>query len=144
MYKYLSVLLLASMMQLSASDEVATTNVVDGKVYVRPRSVRMMKKGILVRTQDGHFFAPSVAKDETGLYVNQADLVAAPEMARALSKRGRGCGCKKNRALVDGQAAVQTRKHHGRKHHHHNWKNKKSASTSKKEASTPVVVDVTQ
>lgn len=115
MYKYLSVLLLAFMMQLSATDAV------DGKVYVNPKSVRMMKKGILVRTPNGRFFAPSIAKDETGLFVNQAELVAAPEMAKAK----RGCGCRrKNNAPVDGQNQQRRHPHHGHKHHH--WKNQKN------------------
>ena len=137
MYKYLSVFLLASMMQLSASDEVVAAN--DGKVYVKPKSVRMMKKGILVRTKDGRFFAPSVAKDETGLFVNQADLVAAPEMARAK----RGCGCKRKNAPVDGQNQQHHHRHHGQRHHHH-WKHKKSANASNHEVQAPVVAEITQ
>ncbi len=87
MNKYLSLALLASMIQFApgvADEAVAEDAVnVDGKVYVRPRAVRIMKKGIVVHTKDGAFITPSVSRDENGLFVQEADLEQAPaEMAK--------------------------------------------------------------
>ncbi|MBS0634813.1 MAG: hypothetical protein JSR37_05065 [Verrucomicrobia bacterium] len=87
MYKYVSLALLASMMQLSASVAV------DGKVYVKPRQVRIMKNKTIVHTQDGTFVTPTVSRDEQGIFVMQQDLQAAPELANK-KRCGGGCGKK--------------------------------------------------
>ncbi len=91
MYKYLNLVLLGTIAQcahVSADD-------VDGKMYVRPKQVRMMKDKIIVRTQDGVFEAKSVTLDDNGLFVNQKELVAAaPEMVQRNKAFG---GCKRKR-----------------------------------------------
>jgi len=96
MYKYLNLVLLASMAQFANG----SADVVDGKVYVRPRQVRMKKDRILVRTQEGVFEAPHVARDDNGIYVHQHELVAvAPDMAKMRNRsnhRHGGC-CHKKR-----------------------------------------------
>lgn len=99
MNKYLSLALLASMIQFTpgVADEAVNANVAvnaDGKVYVKPRAVRFMKDGIVVHTKDGAFITPSVSRDENGLFVQQADLEQAPA---EMTKR-KGCGrCNKNK-----------------------------------------------
>lgn len=116
MYKYVSLALLASMIQLSG----ASADVVDGKVYVRPRAVRIMKNRTIVHTKDGTFVTPTVSRDEQGLFVMQQDLQAAPELAN--KKRG-GCGgCHKKMWKKQGMKKAWKNKNWKNK----NWKNKKN------------------
>lgn len=63
----------------------------DGKIYVKPRSVRFMKKGIVVHTKDGAFITPSVSRDENGLFVQEKELVQAPAMASKIKRKCGGC-----------------------------------------------------
>ncbi len=118
MYKYLSLALLATMMQLSAD----TATSVDGKMYVRPRAVRVMKKGIVVHTKDGAFIAPTISRDENGLFVQEKDLVKAP----AIAQRKKCGGCKKKWAANGAQNVSRQNKSH--------WKNKKQWKNKYKSA----------
>lgn len=120
MNKYLSLAVLASMMQFAhgAADAVVETPnaEVEGRVYVKPRAVRFMKKGIFVRTKNGTFATPAVSRDEQGLYVIEKDLVQAPEAAA--KKRCGGC---QNKGKWINKANDGSH-HKGRGHHH--WKHK--------------------
>ncbi len=112
MYKYLNLVLLASLAQVAhvSADDV------DGKMYVRPRQVRMMKDRIVVRTDDGVFETQAVLRDENGLFVNQKELVAAP--AELVQKNRAFGGCKKKRFQNN---AKEWKKH---KHRKAAWKQK--------------------
>ena len=106
MKKYVTLVLLGSIMQFAPgySDEAANE---DGKMYVKPRAVRVMKDKIVVFTEDGAFVTPAVQSDENGLFVQQADLVAAPDV-----KRGNCKGCKRGwgRKMGQGQGWKNGRK----------------------------------
>ena len=91
MKKYFTLVLLGSMMQFAPgfADEVANE---DGKIYVKPRAVRIMKDKIVVFTKDGAFLTPSVVRDEKGIFVQEQELEKAPEVAR----KGKCGTCRKN------------------------------------------------
>jgi hypothetical protein len=87
MKKYLSLVMLASMMQMAQGAADETTNS-DERIYVRPRAVRFMKKKTVVFTKDGAFVTPTVSRDEKGLFVQAKDLEKVPEqLSQKIAKR---------------------------------------------------------
>lgn len=91
MNKYLSLALLGTMMQFAQGAAEEAVQNTDGKMYVKPRAVRFMKKGIVVHTKDGAFITPSVSRDENGLFVHEKELVQAPAIANKIKRKCGGC-----------------------------------------------------
>lgn len=117
MNKYLSLALLGALMQFAQGTADEAVQNTDGKIYVKPRAVRFMKKGIVVHTKDGAFITPSVSRDENGLFVQEKELVQAPAIASKLKRKCGGCQKGKGKGI-----------HHARKWHmRKNGQGRKSA-----------------
>ena len=148
MKKYLSLFVFASMLpfvQGSADDaavpaaavqDVAVKDVAnqDGKIYVRPRAVRFMKKEIVVFTKNGVFKTPAGARDENGLFVNASDLQKVEVLAKG-ERKGKGCakGC--------GKGQKKFGKGHnkfGKKHRMMRWKKWGSDQKKRRAENQPI------
>ena len=81
MHKYLSlaIFVLSMPLALLAADDAVEQ---EGKIYVQPRAVRIMKKDIFLHTKDGRFKTHRVCRDRQGIYVLEKDLVKAPSPAK--------------------------------------------------------------
>ena len=135
MKKYLSLVLFASMMQFAqgAADEVANA---DGKIYVRPRAVRLLKRKTVVFTKDGAFVTPTLSRDENGLFVMAKDLEKAPDFFNKVFERRQLA----RKAWAEKRASGISHKRFGKKGNGRGYKQgwkKKAGCKNKMHSSTP-------